>query len=438
MKLRLLTAGGGATWEVALAQACQNGGAAAEVVQRCYDLADLLAAAAAGQAQVALIDEGTRWLDREAVAQLQGASVQVIGVAGTGDEDAERRLRMLGINHVARTTASPLELTELAAAAVQDDPPPGLADLGQGAGLGFDAGEPEQLPAANRLAVVWGPTGAPGRTTVAVNLAFEAASLDVETLLVDADTYGSAVTQTLGFLDDYEGLTATARLVSRGELDAPRLWGMTRRASTHGPRVLPGLPRPELWTELAPSTWDSMLELFKVTFPLTVVDVAFCLEEDEELSFDQVRFRRNAVTRLALQQADVVVAVARGDPVGLHHFIRAYHDLRELGIGADRIRVVVNQVREGMFSGNPFEEIRLAMGRYLGVEPLAFVPYDRAGLDAALHKGQALREAVRGAPAQRALARLARELFANHAAPHDRRRDPAASRRRRRLSRTGA
>jgi hypothetical protein len=50
-----------------------------------------------------------------------------------------------------------------------------------------------------------------------------------------------------------------------------------------------------------------------------------CLEEDEELLYDQVRLRRNAVTRLALQRCDLV-AVTRADPVGLHAFIRGYQD----------------------------------------------------------------------------------------------------------------
>jgi Mrp family chromosome partitioning ATPase len=438
MKLRLLTAGGGAAWEVALAQDCQDGTVAAEVVQRCYDLADLLAVAAAGQAQVALIDAGTRWLDREAVAQLLEAGVQVVGVAQPNDEEVERRLRMLSVAQVAWTTDAPRRLVELAETATQHQPASSLGALGVGPAFGFEAAEPEEPEGpASRLAVVWGPTGAPGRTTIAINLAFEATALGLETLLVDADTYGSAVTQTLGYLEDYAGLTQTARAVSRGELDAPRLWGMARRASSHGPRVLPGLPRPELWTELPPTTWEAMLELFKVAFPLTIIDVAFCLEEDEELSFDQVRFRRNAATRIALQQADVVVAVARADPVGLHHFIRAYQDLRELGVSVDRLRVVVNQVRDGMFGGDPVQEIRLAMGRYLGIEPSAFVPYDRTSMDAALLAGQALREAVRSSPAQRELARLARDLFADRDLDRDQRPD-RGGRRRRRLTRSGA
>src|SRR6266511_2889737 len=88
----------------------------------------------------------------------------------------------------------------------------------------------------NALVVVWGPKGAPGRTTVAVNLAFEALPFTGETLLVDADTYGGSISQTLGFLDEHPGLAWAARLASRGELDAPKLWQATRRAGAAGPR----------------------------------------------------------------------------------------------------------------------------------------------------------------------------------------------------------
>jgi hypothetical protein len=89
-----------------------------------------------------------------------------------------------------------------------------------------------------------------------------------------------------------------------------------------------------------------------VAFPITVVDAGFCLEEDEELIYDQVRHRRNATTRLAVERADLVVAVARADPVGLQAFIRGYQELRDLGVPASRVRVVVNQLRPGMFGGD--------------------------------------------------------------------------------------
>jgi Flp pilus assembly CpaE family ATPase len=292
------------------------------------------------------------------------------------------------------------------------------AALDAGPAADDEPAAPDQVPAepatdARRvLAAVWGPKGAPGRTTVAVNLAFEAAAAGGEVLLVDADTYGGAVAQTLGFLDDAPGLAWAARLAGRGELDVLRLRQSVRRAAPAGPRVLPGLPRAELWTEVRPGTWEALLELFRVAFPVTVVDAGFCLEEDEELLYDQVRVRRNATTRLAVERADLVVAVARADPVGLQAFIRGYQELRDLGVPASRVRVVVNQLRPGMFGGDrPAEQVSAALDRYVGIEPTAVVPYDRAGVDSALLAGQALREACPGCPAQVALARLASLLL---------------------------
>ena len=421
MKTRLVTAGVGAAWEAALVQACQAGQVGAQVLHRCYDLSDLLAVAAAGQAEVAVVAAGTRRLDRDALAGLAAAGLAVVGGASAGNaSDAD----------------PPDALVDRARAALAAEPDPGVdrAALAE-PDPGEEPPEPDQVPAPPAgdtrriLAAVWGPKGGPGRTTVAVNLAFEAAAVGGEVLLVDADTYGGAVAQTLGFLDDAPGLAWAARMAGRGELDALRLWQSVRRAAPGGPRVLPGLPRAELWSVVRPGTWEALLELFRVAFPVTVVDAGFCLEEDEELLYDQVRLRRNAVTRLAVERADLVVAVARADPVGLHAFIRGYQELRDLGVPASRVRVVVNQLRPGMFGGDrPAEQVRAALSRYVGIEPTAVVPYDRPGLDAALLAGQALREARPGCPAQLALARLAAVLFPAQAA------QPRRARRRSRVA----
>jgi Flp pilus assembly CpaE family ATPase len=437
VKTRLVTAGAGAAWEAALVQACQAGQVGAQVLHRCYDLGDLLAVAAAGQAEVAVVAAGTRWLDHDALLRLAAAGLAVVGVASAGDEDSERRLRQLGLLHIASDADPPDALVDRARAALAAEPDQGVdrAALAAEPDPGEEPPEPDQVLAPpdgatpRILAAVWGPKGGPGRTTVAVNLAFEAAAVGGEVLLVDADTYGGAVAQTLGFLDDAPGLAWAARMAGRGELDALRLWQSVRRAAPGGPRVLPGLPRAELWTEVRPGTWEALLELFRVAFPVTVVDTGFCLEEDEELLYDQVRLRRNAVTRLAVERADLVVAVARADPVGLHAFIRGYQELRDLGVPASRVRVVVNQLRPGMFGGDrPADQVRAALSRYVGIEPTAVVPYDRPGLDAALLAGQALREARPGCPAQLALARLAAVLFPAQAA------QPRRARRRSRLA----
>jgi MinD-like ATPase involved in chromosome partitioning or flagellar assembly len=470
MKLRIVTAGVGIQWESALVQACQDGAVRAIVVQRCYDAGDLLAVAASGKAEAALVASGMRWLDRDTVVRLASAGLAIVGVVPAGDEHAERRLRQLGINHVAQGNARPATLIEHARAAIAGRPdghggpgdersgqarqlpaprteavrwpaqtgstgthtppvdaegggqhPPSRAESAE-ADAGASAGGPDGADGRNALVVVWGPKGASGRTTVAINLAFEARPLAGDVLLVDADTYGGSISQTLGFLEEHPGLAWAARLSSRGELDAPKLWHATHRAGPGGPRVLSGLPRADLWTEIRPGTWQSLLELFRLSFRLTVVDVGFCLEEEEELLYDHVRFRRNAVTRVALQQADLVIAVARADPVGLHDFIRGYQQLCDIGIDPRHVRVVVNQVRGGLYGGDAVPQIRAALNRYLGVEPSVFVPYDRGAMDNALMTGKALREVRRGSGPQQAMEALAAVVVGAPAAGPQRRR----------------
>jgi hypothetical protein len=201
VKVRLVTAGVGAAWEAALVQACQAGQVGAQVLHRCYDLGDLLAVAAAGQAEVAVVAAGTRWLDRDALARLAAAGLAVVGVAAAGDEDSERRLRQLGLLHVAFDADPPDALVDRAHAALAaesdpaesdpaEEPPPGEALV-----LPGHDGVPVQPDGDGHriVAAVWGPKGGPGRTTVAVNVAFEAAAAGGEVLLVDADTYGGAV-----------------------------------------------------------------------------------------------------------------------------------------------------------------------------------------------------------------------------------------------------
>ena len=79
------------------------------------------------------------------------------------------------------------------------------------------------------MVAVWGPAGAPGRTTVAAGVAAELARRRVRTVLVDADPYGGAVAQQLGVLDEVSGLLSAARVTAGGML-AER-FGSVQRAS---------------------------------------------------------------------------------------------------------------------------------------------------------------------------------------------------------------
>ena len=88
---------------------------------------------------------------------------------------------------------------------------------------------PAAMPGRGRVVAVWGPAGAPGRTTVAIGVADEAARLGVSTLLADADPYGGTVAHAVGLLDETAGLALASRDAAAGRLDTVRLAQRSRQ-----------------------------------------------------------------------------------------------------------------------------------------------------------------------------------------------------------------
>ena len=411
MSIPVLVAVTGEPWEAALVAGLERTPTGVTVVRRCVDLADLLAVAATGTARAVLLAADLRRLDLDALTRLGASRVAVVGLVAPGDERGARRLRQLGVHHVLPADAAVPAVADTVAAAVQE-----LVDGAEPSGWstpldGLAADPDDAAPAApghegpGRLVAVWGPTGAPGRTTVAVGVADELAALGVETLLADADVYGGVLGQVLGFLDEAPGLAAAARLANNGALD---LAALARLAPGAGARlrVLTGISRADRWPELRPSAVEQVWTVARRLAEVTVVDCAFSLEEDEELSFDTMAPRRNAATLATLTAADLVVVVGAADPVGVQRLVRG---LAELGdaVPAARTRVLVNRLRRGVVGPDPRGQLAEAMQRYAATPVAAFLPDDRDALDAALLRARPLREVAPGSAVRAALRELA-------------------------------
>ena len=423
----LLLAVGDAPWEADLLAALGRRGSGLHVARRCVDAADLLVAAGTLDVRAAVVGAGLARLDSEVVARLGREDVVVVGVVGPDDpESDERRLRGLGAAAVVRADepdALRAAVTAWPPTAAQAGPVDGVDVAGAGRTsteqaarvLGdaldgvVDPAEEPDAAVVGRVVVVWGPTGAPGRTSTAVGVAAEAAAAGVEVLLVDLDVYGGVVAQLLGLLDESPGVAAACGAARRGALDVPRLAALSREVSPRL-RVLGGLTRADRWPEVGPDVVGEVLRTARATAPLVVVDVGFCLEEDEELSYDTLAPRRNGATVAALGAADVVLAVGSGDPVGLQRLVRGLADLREVVPGAD-VRVVVQRLRRDAVPGRDAEaEVRQALARFAGVRHLSVVPDDRPALDRATALGRTLVEAAPRSPARAALRALAGQL----------------------------
>jgi MinD-like ATPase involved in chromosome partitioning or flagellar assembly len=281
-------------------------------------------------------------------------------------------------------------------------------------GVGSVGARPERA----HVVAVWGPTGAPGRTTVATTLAAEVASRGGDVLLVDADTYGGCIAQALGLLDEAPGIAAACRAAEQGSLDLPVLAGLAPQV-VPGLRVLTGLPKAERWPEVRAAALERVLELSRSLVSLVVVDCGFCLEDDEELSYDTVAPRRNEATLTSLAAADCVIAVGGADPVALQRFVRG---LQELGtVPSPPPLAVVNRVRSASVGSRPEARIAASLQRFAGLEDVRFVPDDPAAVDAAVLAGRSVVEQAPESPVRRAVGDLA-SVVAPWTAPTTRRR----------------
>lgn len=384
------------------------------VVRRCAELAELLGACQSGLARAAVVADGCEGLTASLVDRLGAVGVAIIALTDNADEAA--RLRGIGVASAltgvessalaGRIAEAVAKLSEAENDAVSSS---GLADTGgalrQRPAETADAPPPS---GAGRIIAVWGPPGSPGRTFIAANMAGELAAEGKSVLLIDADSYGASIAAVLGLLEESAGIAQACRLADQGLLDAEALLGvatpLTTKLGTF--RVLTGITRADRWTELRAAALSLVLERAREVADVVVVDAGFCLEADEELSFDTMAPRRNAPTLRSLELADTVFAVGAADPVGVPRLVRGLTELESAVPHASPV-VVMNKVRAAAVGRSPERQLRHAWERYgPSAEIQAFLPADNAAADAALLSGSLLLETAPNSLLRRAIAEL--------------------------------
>lgn len=349
------------------------------VLKRCVDVDDLLASATTGQADAAVVGLDAPGLDARAVDLLGRHGVRTVGVIGGRLDEDMSRLRASRIGVAQLVPESELDvladvLRDQSVTAVRADPMP--------------MGEPQapvgdSAAVAGRVVAVWGPQGAPGRTTVACGVAAELARRGQPVVLVDADPWGGAVAQQFGILDEVSGVLSAARLSTAGAL-AEELPSVQRRI---GDRlsVVTGLPRADRHIEVRAGAIEHLLEVASQE-ACVLVDTGFSLEDDPGSDFG-TRPGRNSMTLGALSMADELVVVGSADPVGLSRLARGLVELREV-MGGAAVRVVVNHNRASL--GWSEKEIAQMVEGFAHLLGMHFLPEDRPAVDRCLVAGEPL------------------------------------------------
>ncbi|MEZ3159996.1 P-loop NTPase [Microbacterium sp. BWT-B31] len=395
-----------------------------------------------GQIEVVVLEAARQTLTADVVALCDRHGVRIAPLsAASGDERIAAAFGLppaLPVDvepwRLAETLRAPTVLAAGASAADARQAPPGapradpaVADPVAEASPAARAAAPHpvapDVPAGPRTIAVWGTAGAPGRSTIAIELAVELARGGRHVGLVDADAHAPSIALTLGLADEGPGFAAACRQVEVGGLDARELTRISLPIGTSGVDVLTGINRPSRWPELSDSRVTGALAACRVWADHTVVDVAASLEQDEEIVSDLSGPRRNAATLAALRAADLVVATVAADPVGVSRFLRAYPELRAT-IGATPVVVLANRLRPGTLGIDARGQVRRTLDRFGGIESVWFVPADPRSVDAALLAARPIAEVAPRSPFTLALRRFVGEAIVPPLAAPPRRRPP--------------
>ena len=373
-----------------------------EVRRRCVDTADLLAAAATDPRAAIVVSAGLPRISADAVERMTSGGRRLLGLAAS-TEDAHR-LHGLGIVTVVAlgpTPAATMEALAIACAAASQDSVPPLGVWSTGVWSPTTAPAPEgESREPGSLVAVWGPMGAPGRTTIAIGLAEALAESGRRVCLVDADTYAPSVAMALGIVEEVSGLTVACRHADNNSLTPAALAGLVREVRP-GWVVLGGLSGPDRWPDLRGGALERVWAACREGFDVTVVDVGFCLEDDEPAG--PWSRRRNSAALTALAAADRVVAVADATASGAARLVHSWPDL---GDRAPAARLCLVRNRAGTRGGAWADAVQSA-----GLPgPLRAVPRDDRAVAACWARGRSLGEGARRSRIRRALHELAIEL----------------------------
>ncbi len=268
-------------------------------VRRVTDLVELLAVAQPALADGVLISARFPQMSRDVAQRLARSGMPVWGLFDPGDDVGERMIQDWGVTAVAATSTTDVD-TLLAQA---QPPQPGTSPGGA-------------------LVAVTGPAGAPGRSTVALNLAAEWAD---RCLLVDADTRAPSLGFQLGLPADAPGTRGAGRQAAAGRLTPVMLAAACH--DVESVTVLPGGPP----GSAVPAS-DGLLDVCLRTRPITVVD---CGQLD---SCDDT-----TIGSAALARAQVVILVAAPTALGIRRLADEVPRVRTAT--ASPVVVVWNQVR---------------------------------------------------------------------------------------------
>ena len=384
-------------------------------VRRTVGVSDLLAVATAADVRAVVLDANFPRLDASVVAKLADFDVAMFGLAADARE--LHRLEGLGIETIVPVVpgevpeaveqiCSHWRHTRTQGPVAQAAAPPANSHLASRRAL--------QRAHHGQLMAVWGPPGAPGRTTIAITLAQLLAQDGADVLLADADTNSAGIGPSLCLEAEGSGLIAACHHAERGSLDDRTLARLARQVDDRF-RVLTGISHVSRRSELRAAAMSRVWQVAAGLTDAVVVDIGGCVDDGSlALEADVADFGINssghsaAVT--ALGAADELVAVSSCEPTSVARLLSHLPAISSLAPAA-RLHVVINRVRAPIVRNQgAADELRRFVATHTRAHEVVLVREDRETVDAAAARGLTPYEHSRKATFVREVATLSRGL----------------------------
>ncbi len=316
-----------------------SGGAAPIEFVRCVSVDEVIGRIRAGaRASAVLVDATAPGVDRELAACCQRNDVALVRVSdprrGRGNDaggaDGPLLPPSFGVDELLATLSAVAR-------------PVRWRTISHAADLAEPATAPGDATYRGRLTVVCGRSGA-GASVTAMALAQHLAGEDVDSgsvVLADLSRNGDQGC----YHDAPDVVPALQELVElhrHGTATRSAVEQMLHSVPERGYSLLLGLRRPHDWVALHPSAIEAAIASLRASFRHVVADVTADFEGEDLTGSVDVE-ERNALARIAVAQADTVVAVGVDGLKGTRDLVRLLDDLAALHVPPSRILPVVTR-----------------------------------------------------------------------------------------------
>lgn len=308
------------------------------IKRRCVDAIDLISSIQTSNSITVVISADFSLLNLETIKHINQNNVKVIGVYLTEELDQYEKLKNLGLKFT-----QGINFRDVESSAMQ------LMNLIE------TKEETKSLELTiPGLISIWGNHGAPGRTTVAINIAYCLAKANQPTLIVDLDAVAPSISSSLSIVSEIPGISSTIHDAMYGKLSKSNFDKNIFEVSKNL-HVLTGISNSKRWMELRTAGLIEVLKFASQFYANIVCDLSSVLPDQlEKDNYDQGIFKRFEHIPKIIELSSKIIYVMQANPLSLIRCNDNLEILRE--INPLEPFIVLNRVNQ-VYLGKRYESV---------------------------------------------------------------------------------